>query len=127
MLWLRVQPNSRYIKGTMMHYDHTTRTRNGNYLVMPAMMFANAYSVLRSPLMRQNMYPQICFSMYYFAQGANTSVVALTLKLIDLGKKKSITKTINATRYLYWTKVEFEFTKLPSAYVFQIEGVCFFY
>lgn len=85
-------------------------------------MQANSFSVLRSPLMRQNMYPQVCFSMYYFAQENNRKVVALTLALIDLGKKKRITKTINSTSFLSWTKIEFEFTKLPSAYVFQIEG-----
>lgn len=125
VLWLRIQPNSRYIKGRLMQYDHTTKTKNGNYLVMPAMMQTKSYSVLRSPLLRQNMYPQVCFSMYYFAQGYSTRTVALTLRLIDLGTKKYVTKTINATSYLMWTKFEAEFSKLPNAYVFQIEGEFF--
>lgn len=123
VLWLRIQPTSRYIKGSLLYYDHTTNSKKGNYLVMPTMMQVNSVSTLRSPLMRRRSDPQICFSMYYFAQGANTSVVALRLRLMDLGKQTSIIKTINATRYLTWTKVEFEFDKVPNAYVFQIEGL----
>ena len=121
VLWLRIQPNSRYIKGTLLHYDHTTQSTRGNYLVMPAMMMAGSYSILRSQLLRENQYPTVCFSMYYFARGANTSVIALTLRLLDLGKRKSSFVYINATTSLYWKKAEFEFNKVPATFAFQIE------
>ncbi len=127
MLWLRIQPNStRYVKGSLLHYDHTTQSGRGNYLLMPAMMAANAHSVLGSPLIRQKQSPVACFTMYYFAQGANTSVVALTVRLVDLGKQKSTAAyTLNATTSLYWVKAELEFDKVPTTYAFQIEGLFF--
>ncbi len=128
VLWLRVQPTSRYIKGSLLHYDHTTQSNRGNYLLMPAMMAANARSVLASPLIRQRQSPIACFTMYYFAQGANTSVVALTVRLVDIGKQKSTAAyTLNATTSLYWVKAELEFEKAPTTYAFQIEGSFFHY
>lgn len=126
ILWLRIQPNSRYIKGNLLHYDHTTQKSRGNYLVMPAMMQANAFSVLRSPLLSMNTYTHACFSMYYFAKGANSSVKALTLQLIDIGKRTSTTYSINASYYLEWRKAEFEFAKVPTKFFIQISGLYLF-
>lgn len=122
VLWLKIQPNSQFIKGLFLHYDHTTSSKNGNYLVMPAQMQADAYSVLRSPQMYGKGYPHICFSMYYFARGVNSSVIALTVRLIDLGKKTNYAKTINATTSIHWQKVELQFDQSSTTFVFQIEG-----
>src|SRR5699024_1029380 len=51
VLWLRIRPQSLYIKGTFMHYDHTTGSSLGNYLVWPLQMQGHSYSVLKSPLL----------------------------------------------------------------------------
>lgn len=127
VLWLRIQPNSRYIKGLFMYYDHTTSSKKGSYLVIPALMQAGGYSTLRSPIMRTKHYAPVstavCFSMWYFAKGVNESVNALTVRLVDLGKNKNYVWTFNASTELHWMKAEFEVDKVPNTYVFHIEGL----
>ena len=121
VLWLRIRPNSHYIKGRMLYYDHTTKNRDGHYLIMPAQMHANSVSILTTRLMRYGgKIPTMCFRMYYFAQGTNSSVVALNIRLIDVTRQKATVARVYATTGLYWNKFETEFKDLPKTYIVQI-------
>jgi len=122
VLWLRIQPNSRFIKGSILKYDHTTMSQNGNYLVMPLAMAINAYSSLTSPLLKFNV-NSICFQMWYFAMANNSSIPALNVRLVDISRRKSnILIRLNATQnVLNWTLFQTEFTNLPAAFNIQIE------
>src|SRR5699024_8944931 len=73
------------------------------------------------PLMRPN-YNSICFSLYYFAQSANSSMPAFQVQLVDLSRKKTTSVQVNGASILYWKKFETEFSNLPAAMVIQIVG-----
>ena len=124
ILWMRIAPNSHYIKGTLMHYDKTLLSKNGHYLVMPSMMQEDAYGTIRSQIMKHTTdvnFSQICFRMYYFAKARNSSVIAFKLRMFDLSRKKSTSFSVNATISLSWIRYEAEFDNVPSTYQFQIE------
>lgn len=118
ILWLRIQPNSKFIGGRTLAYDHTTTGRNGHYLVMPLQMQAGSNAVLRSPLIKG--VRRLCFQMYYYAQAANGSIRALTVQMDDLTRHKSRDFQVNATENLEWTFFQATFTNLPSIFALQI-------
>lgn len=121
VFWLRIQPNSMFLKGTFLKFDATTRTQNGNYLVLPNQMIDRAFSVIKSPLLHRSS-SKICFSLYYFARGTSNLVPAFTVRLFDLTRKRSTSEVINATTTLAdWKLYKREFSNLPATYQFYIE------
>jgi len=129
VLWLRIQPNSHFIKGSYLKFDHTTKSQEGNYLVWPMQMQHDDYAVLRSPLIRRKSH-KLCFTLYYFAQQANSSSVkrnvpAFRVRLLNLskGSTTNLVESVNATPTLTdWSMYRREFTDLPSTFQFQIEA-----
>lgn len=121
VFWLRIQPNSMFLKGTFLKFDSTTRTQNGNYLVLPNQMIGRAFSVIKSPLLHRSS-SKVCFSLYYFARGTSNFVRAFTVSLYDLTRHKSTNKVVNATQTLFdWKLYKREFSNLPATYQFYIE------
>lgn len=79
---------------------------------------------LKSPII-QNGWSEACFSLYYFAQAENESVIALMVKFNDLTHPKS-TRTfsiVNSTKELNWVRFERTFDNLPAAYSISLFGV----
>lgn len=121
VFWLRIQPNSMFLKGTFLKFDATTRTQNGNYLVLPNQMIDRAYSAIKSPLLHRSS-SKICFSLYYFARGTSNFVPAFTVSFFDLTRKKSTKEVVNATQTLAdWKLYKREFSNLPATFQFYIE------
>ena len=124
VLWLRIRPDSMYIKGNLLKNDHTTMSQLGNYLVMPYQMHSKAtYFGLRSPIIRPRSRTG-CFRFYYFAMANKSGVTAFTVRFLELSRKKSTKETISvkAMNQMYWKKFEIQFDNLPSAYQILIEG-----
>ncbi len=105
-----------------MHYDHSTGSSSGVYLMMPLQLARASFSALRSPLLnRASTTGQLCFSLFYFAVG-NTNVPALTLQYIDLTHLKSngLKVQLNTTRTLQWVKFEQQFSDVGQVFQFEI-------
>ena len=122
VFWLRIKPNSMYISGTFLKFDHTTRSTQGNYLIWPLQMQTHTSSILKSPLMHRKS-PKICFSLYYFARASNNTVPAFRVRFVDLTRHTSSFEVVNGTRILDdWILYRREISNLPQTYQFFIES-----
>ncbi len=126
VLWLRIQPNSLFLKGTFLKFDSTTHSPNGNYLVLPNQMIDHATSVLKSPLLHRSSVSggKICFSLRYFARAYSTngSVPAFTVRFVDLTRRRNSAEVVNATQTMVdWSLYRREFSNLPATFRFYIE------
>lgn len=128
MMWLRIRPSSRYIKGRLLRFDHTTNSPAGNYLVMPSQMQDRSVTRLRSPVLHRDTLnsDKVCLTLYYFAQAmllkqSNGPPVAFKVSFIDLTNRNHVRLyNVSATGKLEWTKFSRQYDQLPKAFVIEI-------
>ncbi len=130
-MWLRVKPNTKFLTGKLLKFDHTTQSSNGNYLLAPLSVLDNAVATVQSPLLYRSdsSSNSMCVSLFYFAKPSNASlpVEAIQLKLLNLsrknGGKNSDVVKISTSTSDGWTQFQHQFTALPNAYVLQLRTV----
>ncbi|KAH9417832.1 hypothetical protein DERP_013092 [Dermatophagoides pteronyssinus] len=126
IFWVRLQPTNRFAKKDGMSYDHTLRSRKGNYLVLPVEMHSRLTGTvtLISPYMKHKSSSEsICFQMYYFAKSsdAKIGIIAMKIQMINLETGQTVKEFItNATISLQWTLFKQTFDNVPNIYSFRI-------